>query len=52
MFEGEEGAAAPVAALLDQLATYCLHALTAAGNVSSKAAVRRLVKITLAGLHA
>ena len=36
----------------DELATYCLHALTAAGNVSSKAAVRRLVKITLAGLHA
>jgi AcrR family transcriptional regulator len=36
----------------DELASYCLHALTAAGSVPSKAAVRRLVKVTLAGLHA
>lgn len=35
----------------DELASYCLHALTAAGGLSSKAAVRRLVKVTLAGLH-
>lgn len=34
-----------------ELANYCLHALTAAGSLSSKAAVRRLVKITLAGLR-
>ncbi len=34
----------------DELATYCLHALTAAGNLPSKAAVRRLVSVTLAGL--
>jgi AcrR family transcriptional regulator len=34
-----------------ELATYCLHALTAASSLSSKAAVRRLVKVTLAGLR-
>lgn len=34
----------------DELATYCQHALTAAGSLPSKAAVRRLVKVTLAGL--
>ena len=37
---------------LDELSTYCLHALTAAGNLPSKAAVRRLVTVTLAGLQA
>ena len=35
----------------DELARYCLHALTAAGSLSSKAAVRRLVAVTLAGLR-
>jgi AcrR family transcriptional regulator len=35
----------------DELATYCLHALTAAGGLPSKAAVRRLVTVTLAGLR-
>jgi len=35
----------------DELAGYCLHALTAAGNLPSKAAVRRLVFVTLAGLR-
>ena len=34
-----------------ELATYCLHALTAAGSLPSKAAVRRLVAVTLAGLR-
>jgi len=34
----------------DELATYCLHALSAAGSLPSKAAVRRLVSVTLAGL--
>jgi len=34
-----------------ELASYCLHALTAAGNLPSKTAVRRLVKVTLAGLR-
>jgi AcrR family transcriptional regulator len=35
----------------DELASYCLHALTAASNLPSKTAVRRLVTVTLAGLH-
>ncbi len=35
----------------DELATYCLHALTAASRLPSKAAVRRLVTVTLAGLR-
>jgi AcrR family transcriptional regulator len=35
----------------DELASYCLHALTAASSLSSKAAVRRLVAVTLAGLR-
>jgi AcrR family transcriptional regulator len=34
-----------------ELAAYCVHALTAAGAVPSKAAVRRLVAVTLAGLR-
>jgi DNA-binding transcriptional ArsR family regulator/DNA-binding transcriptional regulator YbjK len=36
----------------DELTNYCLHALTAANSLSSKAAVRRLVVVTLAGLRA
>jgi AcrR family transcriptional regulator len=35
----------------DELATYCLHALAAAGSLPSKAAVNRLVTVTLTGLH-
>jgi AcrR family transcriptional regulator len=35
----------------DELATYCLHALGAASSLPSKAAVRRLVRVTLAGLR-
>lgn len=35
----------------DELATYCLHALTAASRLASKAAVQRLVAVTLAGLR-
>ncbi len=34
-----------------ELASYCLHALTAASTLPSKAAVGRLVAITLAGLR-
>jgi AcrR family transcriptional regulator len=34
-----------------ELASYCLHALTAASNLPSKAAVHRLVATTMAGLH-
>ncbi len=36
----------------DELATYCVHALTAASSLPSKAAVRRLVTVTLAGVRA
>ncbi len=35
----------------DELVSYCLHALTAAGSLPSKAAVRRLVSVILAGLQ-
>lgn len=35
----------------DELASYCLHALTAAGALPSKAAVSRLVEVTLDGLR-
>jgi AcrR family transcriptional regulator len=35
----------------EELASYCLHALAAAGSLPSKAAVRRLVMVTLAGLR-
>ncbi|MGH2808421.1 MAG: TetR/AcrR family transcriptional regulator [Actinomycetota bacterium] len=34
-----------------ELATYCVHALAAAHRLPSKAAVRRLVEVTLAGLQ-
>jgi AcrR family transcriptional regulator len=34
----------------DELASYCLHALAGAGGLPSKAAVQRLVALTLAGL--
>jgi AcrR family transcriptional regulator len=34
-----------------ELASYCLHALAAATGLPSKAAVRRLVTVTLAGLR-
>ena len=35
----------------DELATFCLHAVNAASDLPSKAAVRRLVTVILAGLH-
>jgi AcrR family transcriptional regulator len=35
----------------DELASYCLHALTAASSLPSKAAVHRLVTVILAGLR-
>jgi AcrR family transcriptional regulator len=35
----------------DELASYCLHAVAAAGDRPSKAAVRRLVGVILAGLR-
>ncbi len=36
----------------DELASYCLHALTAAADLPSEAAVRRLVAVTLDGCAA
>jgi hypothetical protein len=35
----------------EELASYCLHALTAARSLPSEAAVRRLVTVALAGLR-
>lgn len=35
----------------DELTSYCLYALTAASSLPSRAAVRRLVTVTLAGLR-
>jgi AcrR family transcriptional regulator len=35
----------------DELASYCLHSLTAASSLPSKTAVRRLVTVILAGLR-
>ena len=35
----------------DELAQFCLHAVTAASSLPSEAAVRRLVTVTLAGLR-
>ena len=35
----------------DELATYCLHALSAARDLPTKAAVHRLVHVILGGLH-
>jgi len=34
----------------DELATYCLHALLAAGSLPSRGAVQRLVQVVLSGL--
>ena len=35
----------------EELASYCLHAITAAADLPSKASVRRLVRVILAGLR-
>jgi hypothetical protein len=35
----------------DERASYCLHALATASSLPSRAAVRRLVTVILAGLH-
>jgi AcrR family transcriptional regulator len=35
----------------EELASYCLHALAAAGSLPSEAAVQRLVAVTMAGLR-
>ena len=55
LFRDLTSAAAEVGAVrtdvsADELARYCLHALAAASGLPSKAAVERLVTVTLAGL--
>ncbi|MBA2277622.1 MAG: TetR/AcrR family transcriptional regulator [Chloroflexia bacterium] len=50
--EGAESGALRDDVAPDELATYCLHALTAASSLPTEAAVRRLVTVTLAGLCA
>jgi AcrR family transcriptional regulator len=49
--EGAKNGALRTDVAPDELARYCLHALTAAGSLPSQAAVRRLVTVTLAGLR-
>jgi len=51
LIEVAETGALRVDVALDELASYCLHALGAAGSLPSKAAVHRLVTVTLAGLQ-
>ena len=51
MTEGQESGDVRGDVTPDELVSYCLHALTAASGLPSKAAVRRLVAVTLAGLH-
>ncbi|MFL6110396.1 MAG: TetR/AcrR family transcriptional regulator, partial [Catenulispora sp.] len=48
----EAAAAGPVRSDIspEELGEYCLHALSAAGSLSSEAATRRLVQVTLNGL--
>lgn len=49
--EGARGGAIRDDVASDELASFCLHSLSAAGGLPSKAAVRRLVSVTLAGLR-
>ncbi len=51
LIEGAESGDLRADVAPDELASYCLHALTAATSLPSKAAVRRLVAVTLAGLR-
>ncbi|MGH2826942.1 MAG: hypothetical protein ACRDKF_08220 [Actinomycetota bacterium] len=51
MTEGQKSGDVRGDVAADELVSYCLHALTAASGLPSKAAVRRLVAVTLAGLH-
>jgi AcrR family transcriptional regulator len=49
--EGAEGGDVRDDVTPTELASYCLHALTAAGSLPSKAAVRRLVTVVMSGLR-
>ncbi|MDQ3985501.1 MAG: TetR/AcrR family transcriptional regulator [Actinomycetota bacterium] len=51
MIEGQKSGDVRGDVTPDELVSYCLHALTAASGLPSKAAVRRLVAVTLAGLR-
>ena len=51
MIEASEAGAARDDVAPHELAAYCIHALAAAGSLTSAAAVRRLVNVTLAGLR-
>ncbi|MDQ6726649.1 MAG: TetR/AcrR family transcriptional regulator [Actinomycetota bacterium] len=51
LVEGVEAGQVRDDVMPDELAAYCLHALAAAGSLPSKAAVRRLVAVTLDGLR-
>ena len=51
MTEGQESGNVRGDVPPDELVAYCLHALTAVSGLPSKTAVRRLVAVTLAGLH-
>ncbi len=51
MTEGQESGDVRDDVTPDELVSYCLHALTAARSLPSKPSVRRLVAVTLAGLH-
>jgi hypothetical protein len=51
MTEGQESGNVRGDVPPDELVSYCLHALTAVSGLPSKTAVRRLVAVTLAGLH-
>ena len=51
LIEGAEAADVRDDVSPDELASYCLHALAAARTLPSKAAVRRLVGVTLSGVR-
>ncbi len=49
--EAQESGAVRDDITADELVTYCLHALTAARTLPTRAAVRRLVTVTISGLR-
>lgn len=51
LLEGVENKDVRIDVPPDELASYCLHAVTAASSLSSKASVRRLVHLILTGLR-
>jgi AcrR family transcriptional regulator len=51
LVEGAEAGSVRKDVAADELASYCLHALAAATSLPSKAAVQRLVYVTMAGLR-